>query len=219
MEQQLLKAVEIVENQVDAELEKLDNLDDNEIERLRNNRLEAMKKAHNQKLEWQKAGHGTYTELKDEKEFFEACKSSKHVICHFYRDSTFRCKIVDKHLDLLTRSHMECKFVKINAEKSPFLTERLKIRVIPTIALIRDNKPVDYVVGFGDLGNVDDFETEMLEWRIARTGIIEYAGDLLNPPDSNSRRAAKKANLHAKSKIIRGNNNQSDSDDNDNNND
>lgn len=215
MEQQLLQAVKIVESQVDAELEKLDNLDESEIEHLRRNRLEAMKNAHNQKVEWQKAGHGTYSELKDEKEFFEACKSSKHVICHFYRDSTFRCKIVDKHLDLLARSHMECKFVKINAEKSPFLTERLKIRVIPTIALIRDNKPIDYVVGFSDLGNVDDFETEMLEWRIARLGIIEYSGDLLNPPDRNSKQTAKKANVYSKSKIIRGKNNQGDSDDDD----
>ena len=43
---------------------------------------------------------------------------------------------------------MECRFVKINAEKAQFLTERLKIKVIPTIALIRDNKPIDYIVGF-----------------------------------------------------------------------
>jgi hypothetical protein len=127
-------------------------------------------------------GHGSYSELADEKDFFECCKKSKHVICHFYRDSTFRCKIVDKHLEELARKHIESRFVKINAERSMFLTERLKIKTLPTIALIKDNKPIDYIVGFVDLGNTDDFNTEMLEWRIARADVIEYNGDLVNPP-------------------------------------
>ena len=39
------------------------------------------------------------------------------------------------------------------------------------------------MVGFTDLGNCDDFSTEMLEWRIAQSGAIEYDGDLLTPPD------------------------------------
>ena len=140
------------------------------------------------RVEWEKNGHGSYSELADEKDFFECCKKSKHVVCHFYRESTFRCKIVDKHLEQLAKSHMECKFVKINAERSQFLTERLKIKMIPTLALIKENKPIDYVVGFADLGNTDDFETEMLEWRIARSAIIDYNGDLLNPPQQSTKK-------------------------------
>jgi hypothetical protein len=159
-----------------------------------------MKTAQLQKVEWERAGHGTYSELSDEKDFFEACKKSKHVVCHFYRESTFRCKIVDKHLEQLARQHMECKFVKINAEKAFFLVERLKIKMMPTIALIKENKPIDYIVGFMDLGNTDDFDTEMLEWRIARSAIIEYQGDLLNPPTNT-----KKSHVKTKAKsIIRG---------------
>jgi hypothetical protein len=153
--------------------------------------------------------HGTYKELADEKDFFEACKKSKNTVCHFYRDSTFRCKIVDKHLEELARKHMETRFVKINAEKAMFLVERLKIKIMPTIALIKDNKPVDYVVGFADLGNTDDFDTEMLEWRIARADIIEYNGDLINPPQNS-----KKSHIHTKTKsIIRGGRGESDEDD------
>lgn len=45
---------------------------------------------------------------------------------------------------------------------------RLKIRVIPTIGLVTENKTKDFIVGFTELGNRDDFSTEMLEWRIAR---------------------------------------------------
>jgi thioredoxin-like negative regulator of GroEL len=55
---------------------------------------------------------------------------------------------------------------QINAEKSPFLTERLKVWMLPTLALIRSGKTVDYVVGFQDLGGVDDFPTSVLEARL-----------------------------------------------------
>jgi len=107
--------------------------------------------------------------------------------------------------------HMECRFVKIDAERSKFLTERLKIKVIPTIALIRDSKTIDYIVGFTDLGNTDDFDTEMLEWRIARADIIDYNGDLLNPPTNT-----KKKHINTKTKpIIRGSGWDSDDDDDD----
>lgn len=101
-------------------------------------------------------------------------KKSPNIVVHFYRDSTERCKIVDKHLQILAKKHIEAKFCKVNAEKSPFLTQRLRIKVIPTVALIKDNKTKDYIVGFDDLGGRDDFSTEMLEWRIAQSGAIDY---------------------------------------------
>ncbi|RNA15895.1 thioredoxin domain-containing 9 [Brachionus plicatilis] len=211
MENQLLQAVQIVEKQLDAEIDRLDNLDDDELDLIRKKRLESMKNSQKQKIEWQQNGHGSYSELADEREFFDACKKSQHVVCHFYRDSTFRCKIVDKHLEQLARQHIECKFIKINAEKVHFLIERLKVKIMPTIALIKENKPIDYIVGFTDLGNTDDFDTEMLEWRIARAGIIEYNGDLINPPQNS-----KKKHIHTKSKsIIKGNEENSDDDSND----
>lgn len=70
-------------------------------------------------------GHGEYTELYDEKEFFETTKKSENVVCHFYRDQFVRCKLVDKHLNILARKHIETKFCKINAEKAPFLTGKV----------------------------------------------------------------------------------------------
>jgi len=38
--------------------------------------------------------------------------------------------------------------LQINAEKSPFLTDKLKIWMLPTLALIKHEKVEDYVVGF-----------------------------------------------------------------------
>ncbi|KAK3868001.1 hypothetical protein Pcinc_026579 [Petrolisthes cinctipes] len=184
MEKQLVAATHIIEQQLDAEIEKLDNLDNDDLDAIRRDRLAAMKKRQEKKQEWVANGHGHYTELYDEKEFFETTKKSENVVCHFYRDQFMRCKVVDKHLQILAPKHLETKFCKINAEKAPFLTERLKIRVLPTMCLVKNGKTKDYVVGFTDLGNKDDFSTETMEWRLGQAAVLEYEGDLLCPPSA-----------------------------------
>lgn len=79
--------------------------------------------------------------------------------------------------------------------KVPFLVTRLNIRVIPTIAIVKDQQTVDYIRGFDDLGGIDDFKTEVcctdrlrrsllriaqypcdiqvLESRLARSGVVK----------------------------------------------
>ncbi|XP_045203350.2 thioredoxin domain-containing protein 9-like [Mercenaria mercenaria] len=188
LEGHLLQATKVVEQQLDSEIERLDKLDEDDFEVLRQKRMDALKKAQQQKQEWMSKGHGKYTEVADEKEFFDTCKKSKKVVCHFYRDSTFRCKIVDKHLELLAPKHLETKFIKINAEKCKFLVDKLRIVVLPTICIAIDGKTQDYIVGFDDLGGNDEFPTEMLEWRLGRAQVISYQGDLMNPPKVGSQK-------------------------------
>ncbi|XP_014676563.1 PREDICTED: thioredoxin domain-containing protein 9-like [Priapulus caudatus] len=214
MEQQLLAAASMVEEQVDAQIEKLDKMDEDDLEAVRRRRLEALKKGQKDKKEWLALGHGEYSELKDELEFFAMCKKSTKIVCQFYRDSTFRCKIVDKHLDALARSHPETRFCKINADKSMFLVKRLKVKVIPTIVLIRDGQCVDFVIGFGDLGGTDEFTTEMMEWRIAHAGVINYSGDLANPPDPTVTKPTRPTlGVDLRKKTIRGQDDDNSSDD------
>lgn len=55
-------------------------------------------------------------------------------------------QVMDKHLSILAKQHIETRFVKIQAEKSPFLTEKLKIVVLPTLTLIKNAKVDNYVV-------------------------------------------------------------------------
>ncbi|KAL8603182.1 hypothetical protein ACOMHN_032628 [Nucella lapillus] len=182
VEQTLLQATQIMEQQVDAEIAKLDTLDEDDLEALRRRRMNALKKQEQQKQEWMNSGHGDYTEITTEKEFFDQSKKSKNLVCHFYRDTTFRCKIIDKHLALLAPKHLEAKFIRLNVEKCPFLVERLRIKVLPTICVAKDGKTTDYIVGFNDLGGKDEFPTVMLEWRLGRADVINYSGDLLTPP-------------------------------------
>lgn len=61
-------------------------------------------------------------------------------------DAALFLQVVDKHLNILTKQHLETKFVKMNAEKTPFLTEKLNIFMLPTLALVKKGKVVDYVV-------------------------------------------------------------------------
>lgn len=200
--------------QVDAEIERLDKLTSDDLDSLREKRLAEMKKMQEQKQEWLSQGHGQYEEIAEEKEFFNVCKKNKFVVCHFYRDSTLRCKIVDKHLAILAPSHLETKFVKINAEKCPFLVERLRIKVMPTVCLAKEGKTIDYIVGFDDLGKTDEFPTEILEWRIARAGVINYNGDLLHPPEFEQGKKKSILGLGS-SKTIRGGGGDDSGDEND----
>lgn len=177
IQQKVVETVHEVEKQLDAVLDKYDNLD---ISELREIRRKELVKQQRQKEAWLTQGHGQYSEIPDEKEFFEVSKKSDNIVCLFYRDDSPRCKIVDHHLKILARKHIEAKFCKLNAEKCPFLTKRLRIKVIPTIALIVNSKTKDYIVGFTDLGNCDDFSTETLEYRISLSGVIEYNED---PPE------------------------------------
>ncbi|KAM9710916.1 thioredoxin domain-containing protein 9 isoform 1-T2 [Menidia menidia] len=209
----LEQSAKVVEEQVDAQLSKLNELDDDDLERLKEKRLEALKKAQRQKQEYLSKGHGEYREIPSEKDFFNEVKESKNVVCHFYRSSTFRCKILDKHLGILAKKHVETKFIKLNAEKAPFLTERLHIKVLPTLALLTDGKTKDYVVGFSDMGNTDEFPTEVLEWRLGCADVINYSGNLMEPPTVLQKSGSKFRKLEKKTIRGRGYDSDTDSED------
>jgi hypothetical protein len=50
-------------------------------------------------------------------------KGEERMVCHFYR-SSHPCQVMDKHLAVLAAKHLETKFVRLHAEKAPFLTGR-----------------------------------------------------------------------------------------------
>jgi len=114
-------------------------------------REEMAKKLKNEK-------YGNYTEI-IETEFLDTMLKNEKVVCHFYHKDFERCKIIDKHLQIIAQSHRETLFVKINAEKTPFFTAKLNVRVLPTIILFVKGKSVHRFIGFQDFGMNDDFPT------------------------------------------------------------
>ena len=113
-----------------------DGDDDDDLAKLREGRMEELRKAQSRREELARRGHGEYREIFDEKAFFAEMKKTERMVCHFYREN-WPCKVMDKHMNVLCKQHFETKFVKINAEKSPFLVDRLKIWMLPTLALIK----------------------------------------------------------------------------------
>lgn len=95
---------------------------------------------------------------------------------------------MDKHLQLLAPKHVETRFIKLDVERAPFLCDRLKIRVLPTIAVVINSITKDYIRGFDDMGGTDDFSTDMMEWRLACSDAIDYSGNILEPPVSGKKR-------------------------------
>lgn len=182
LEQAVSEITNTLEQQVDEEINRLDNMKSDDFETLRKARFLQMKKANEERQKWRDLGHGYYAEITSEPVFFAMTKKSERVVLHFYRDGAERCKIVDMHFQKLAPKHLETKFTTMNAPKSPFLAKRLNITVIPTIICVINQKVVDRIVGFTELGNRDDFSTRMLEWRLAQRKAILYDGDLTTPP-------------------------------------
>lgn len=54
--------------------------------------------------------------------------------------------MLDIHLVILSKKHLETTVLKLYVEKHLAFFERLRIKIIPTLALVEDGKTQDYVV-------------------------------------------------------------------------
>ena len=117
----ILAQAQMEEKKLDAQLKKLEEMGEDDFEALRQKRKLVLAKKMRQEQDWKQLGHGRYLELTDTKEFFDAAKKSARMVVHFYRGVTPRCEIVDAHFQKLAPTHLETRFVKINAEKNMFL--------------------------------------------------------------------------------------------------
>jgi thioredoxin-like negative regulator of GroEL len=79
---------------------------------------------------------------------------------------------MDKHIKLLAPKYFETKFIGVDAENCPFFVTKLAIKVLPCVLLFRDGVATDRIVGFHELGGVDDFSTSALETRLLKKGLI-----------------------------------------------
>ena len=116
-------------------------------------------------------GHGKYEEI-TEQEFLPTVTGTDYVICAFFHKDFERCKIVDKHLFLICKEHIEAKFVRIDAEKCPFFVQKLQIQMLPTIVLFENGVAIDRIVGFDEVGGADDFPTMNLVRRLVKGGVL-----------------------------------------------
>lgn len=186
------------EAHLDEMLNKLDNMDDDDMEKLRQARKKRMIAEAQRRQELRAQGHGEYREISGEKEFFREIKNAPAAAVHFYRPATFRCAIVDKHMSRCAQKYVDCKFVKINAEKCPYLCEKLHIWCLPSIVLIKDGKTEHTCVGFNDFGGDDDFSDEAFEFVLGNKGMYKYNGD---HPEDTAKKGGTNLNRQQKTSI------------------
>jgi hypothetical protein len=197
------KQIEDNEDDSDSEYDKLldDDLTDPVLEALRQRRLEELQQTYVKKAQDVARGHGQFRTISQDEFLPECTGSSEHVAVHFFHSDFDRCKIMDYHLKLIAPIHTECKFIRIDAAKSPFFVAKLQIRTLPSLIVFRDGKAIDRLTGFDGFSNnpkdPDDWETGSLQAWLAGTGAIDY-----KPPSVDLQEEMKRLGL--RSHVYRG---------------
>lgn len=164
--------------------------DDAELDKLRLARVAQLKKQKDEFLANRAKGHGEYIEVL-ECDFLKECLKSRFTVVHFFSDDFERCKIMDMHLKSLAGKHVETKFFKINATKTPFFVEKLSIQTLPTLVFFIDGKAMDRLVGFQGFEGGDSFNTRELEERIGLTGVIKMEREFYEDPEDKEEKKKK----------------------------
>lgn len=162
----VVKVTNDIERKVDEAIDSLDN-----IEQVRARRLQQMRDEAKRRKEYLERGHGDYRDI-EERDVFRVLRHSDRALLHFYTHESENCKVLDSHLHQLCTTHVECKFLKLDAEKSPYFVERLRIRVIPTCLIILNGTVTDRLVGFTELNDTANFTTECLEQALVRKALL-----------------------------------------------
>lgn len=129
------------------------------------------------KLRQMRDGYGAYSTIEVEKKFLDMTVSEPKCIVHFFHADFRRCAIIDMHLEKLAVKHWETRFARINVDHAKFFVEKLKIRILPAILCFIDGRIVDRITGFEELGNTDDFQTHVLEKRLAKSDVLKTEND------------------------------------------
>ena len=83
--------------------------------------------------------------------------------------------MMEDHLVRLRQKHPSVRFLKISADKAPFLTQKFSIKALPTVLIFKKGgQCIDGLLGFEDLvlsSGDGDCTTEALERRLGRCGI------------------------------------------------
>lgn len=162
--------------------------DDAVLEAFRQRRLEEMKQSYLKVAESKSLGHGEVRTISQD-EFLPECTTtkSKFVVVHFFHNEFEKCKVMDSHLKKIASTHLQCKFVRIDAEKAPFFVVKLRIRTLPTLIVFENGNEKTRMIGFEDLITPsesstsrsivpDNFPTSRLGIWLEKSGALEYEG-------------------------------------------
>jgi len=175
MDQMLMKTLTQVEDALDDEMHRMDHLDEDDLEVIKAKRLAEMKRKAELNQKHAMQGHGKLTKINDQQEFFGAAKNSDKLVCIFNRNSNKYGKAMLEHAELLAGKHMEARFVWVDAENAPFLTDRLNIYMLPTIVCVKDNKVHKQHNGLNEIDGSGKYTSGMLEYLLHIDDMLDEA--------------------------------------------
>ena len=156
----------------------LDDDGDDELQALRRARLEQLKREQSQRAEHVSLGHGSLRTIAQDDFLPECTGSSRYVVVHYYHDDFERCKIMDYHLNVIAKEHVEAKFLRIDAAKSPFFVSKLRIQTLPSLFVFDQGREIGRLTGFEGLApnakKPDEWHTGRLQEWLSSTGAIRY---------------------------------------------
>ncbi|KAL7418275.1 hypothetical protein Q5752_006731 [Cryptotrichosporon argae] len=116
--------------------------------------------------------YGRVVTYGDEKRLVERMSNEKWCLIHFYHPDFPRCRIMDKHLDVLAPKHPHTLFLRASVADTPFLITKFGVQVLPCVHVFVDGRCVDRLIGFEELGDTDAFTTATLEFRLKASGVF-----------------------------------------------
>lgn len=172
--------------------------EDANLREIREQRMKSLKSEQRETIDQVSKGHGQLRDIVQD-DFINEMTSSDRVIVHFYHRDFERCKVMDHHLRKLAQRHLETKFVRIDAEKTPFFTAKLIIETLPTVCCFMEGVCRGKIIGYDGLteglseDKLDEWPTIRLARWFGANGVIDNSKIV----DDDGIEAAIKARLDA----------------------
>lgn len=149
-----------------------------------------------------------YPTLQSDQALLDFTTQTHRCVIHFAHPDFARCNTMDEHIRALATRHHEVPFARVDVRNTPFVVEKIKIRVLPCVIGFKDGVAVERVIGFEGLGSggrdgTDGFSTATLEKRLLWTGILTQAKMKAGDEDSQSSDADSDVNEPGSRKTIR----------------
>lgn len=182
---QLDKAAE--DTDPDALLDALENEDDAEYRAQRLQQLQTEAKA----VQAFSKADVAYVTLNDDDETLRFTTEHERAVVHFYHPDFARCSTMDVHLREIASKHTELgnadvAFGRTDVQKTPFLIEKLGIRVLPCVLGFVKGVTKGRVTGFegiawegreSGLTVTAALEEKLVEWTVLKKKLIEAEDD------------------------------------------
>lgn len=150
--------------------------DDARVSQL-NAELASMKNNHTQKESSSILTNEVYPTLSNDQSVLDLTTGKSKCLVHFAHPDFPKCEVMDMRLAQLASTHFDVSFSRVDVRNTPFIAEKLGIRVLPCVIGFKDGAVVHRVIGFQGLGpqgfdEVKSFDVRVLEKRLVKNGIL-----------------------------------------------